>query len=153
MISSFLKKLLFARQFYINEGKIELLGKKQIMLPCDVVAELEKGNPKLYDSVKKAVINDMKNYAQRLGGSEEGMIKNIDHLFETFGLGTLQIVKLDYKTKKCTVIVRNSPLTETNVGIPLTSAVVAGMFSFLLEKDMNTKQSKKVSNNFEYVFE
>lgn len=153
MISSFLKKLLFARQFYMIDGKIELLGKKQVMLPYDVVEELEKGNARLYAPIKKAVLKNISEYAKKLGSSEDGILKNIDYLFETFGLGTLQIVELDYKKKRCIVTVRNSPLSEASTGLKITEAVISGIFTFILSKDVNARQMKKAANDYQYLLE
>ena len=59
MLSSFLKKLLFARQFFMIDGKIEILGKKQVLLPASVLKELDN-NPS--PSLSKSVRNSTKHY-------------------------------------------------------------------------------------------
>ncbi len=147
MISPFLKKLLFARQFFMIDGKIEILGKKQIMLPADVIVELEKNNSKVvYDSVKEVIKKYIRDYAKRLGSPEEGMLKSIDSLFETFGLGKMRIVDIDYKQKKCLVSIINCP-DKSN----LTPAVLAGIFSFLFEKNVDAEKTKKLHNTYSYM--
>ena len=153
MLSSFLKKLLFARQFYMVNGNIEVLGRKQIMLPSDIIFVLEKMNEKkAYDSVKVAMKNDLQFYARKLGSNGEGMLKNIDDIFETFGLGQLRIMNLDSKSKKCIVRVHHAP---TDDGMPQSTmilpAVVAGTFSFLFSKNVNATQTARNSEFLEFV--
>jgi hypothetical protein len=157
MISPFLKKLLFARQFSMIDGKIEILGKSQVLLPEDVVYELEKIDSKLvYSSVKNAIKGDITDYARRLGSTGEGMLKVLDDIFETFGLGDLEIIDINYKMKKCVLRVNHPPsleLKEKKGGFSITPAVLSGMFSFLFSKDVDAKQSKMPTSAgyFEYV--
>lgn len=143
MLSSFLKKLLFARQFEMIDGKIEVLGKKQIMLPYDFILELQKVNPRVaYTSVKKVIQSDIRDYACKLGVSGESMFKNISDIFETFGLGKLEVINLDNKKKTCIVRVHNPPLVDPKRGkahLEITSAIIAGMFSYVFSKDVNAE--------------
>ena len=155
MISSFLKRLLFARQFYMMDGKIEILGKKQIMLPSDVVSYLQNNDSKVvYTNIKSAVSKDIEDYAKKLGSSGEGMLKNIEDIFETFGLGKLEVVDLDYKNKKGVIRIYNSPLNGKSTDIQVTSAVISGIFSFLFSKEINAQQTKpsvKMTGYHEYI--
>ena len=155
MLSSFLKKLLFARQFFMADGRIEILGKKQIMLPSDVISVLENINHETaYNYVKNAIKKDIEDYAKKLGSREEGVLKNIGDIFGTFGLGRLEIVNLDNKKKSCIVKVHNSPLTELKNGksdsFKMTPAVISGVFSFLFNKEVDTKQTSAQYGNFGY---
>lgn len=133
MLTAFLKKLLFARQFSIMEGKVEILGKRQLMLPSDVVevmgAEISAIH---YESVKKAIASDLKDYAKKLGSGEQGMLRNMADIFETFGLGHLQLIKLDNAAKSCIVRISNSPLSKKKAGLDLTGAVLAVWIGCLL---------------------
>ena len=158
MLSSFLKKLLFARQFEMADGKIEILGKKQVMVPSDVIYDLQLINPKLtYNNIKRDIRKDIEDYARKLGSGEEGMLKNIDYLFETFGLGKMQVVTIDNKKKNCIIRVYNSPFLGSQVlkdNLQITPAVLSGIFSFLLEKDVDAQQTNvsiKGTNYLEYV--
>jgi len=45
MMSAFLKKLLFVRQFSIEDGKIEMLGKREIMLPSNILFWMQAQAP------------------------------------------------------------------------------------------------------------
>jgi len=156
MISPFLKKLLFARQFSMIDGKIEILGKKQILLPKDVFSELEKCNSKgVYSSVKNVMKKNIDDYAKKLGSSGEGMLNILGDIFDTFGLGDMQIVDIDYKKKNCVVRIHNIVLMEKNSkdGLMVTPAILSGMFSFLFRKDVDAKKIKPRMgvNYYEYV--
>ncbi len=141
----------------MTEGKIEVLGKKQVMLPSDFILELQRLEPELaYNAVKKVMMNDIKDYATKLGTNGESMLKNIDDIFETFGLGRLEIINLDNKRKTCIARVHNSPLIDKKKGhhnFEITGAVLSGIFSFLFHKDVNTQAvvSQKGVDYCEYV--
>ena len=145
MLSSFLKKLLFARQFFMIDGKIEVLGKKQVMLPSDVMSALDNLNTKeAYANVKNAVKKDVEDYAKKLGSSEEGILKNIDDIFGTFGLGKLEMVNLNFKKKACILRLHNSPLKQMSgktSEFHIIGAILSGVFSFLFKKDVDAKQT------------
>jgi len=143
MISPFLKKLLFARQFSIADGKINILGKRQILLPADVIFNLGEINPKIvYKSVKSAMRKDMTDYAKKLGSSDEGMLMVMSELFDTFGLGSMEIVNIENKKRRCIIRIHNPQMNgksgEDNS--MLTPAVLSGMFSFLFNKDVDAKK-------------
>ena len=155
MLSSFLKKLLFARQFFMIDGKIEVLGKKQVMLPSDVMSALDGINTKeSYFSVKSAVKNDIEDYAKKLGSGEEGILKNIDDIFGTFGLGKLELVDISFKKKTCILRLHHSPLKSMNGRISefhMTDAILSGVFSFLFKKNVDVKRMNLNAKMADYV--
>ena len=134
-------------------GNIEVLGRKQIMLPSDIIFVLEKINQKkAYDSVRRAMKSDLGFYARKLGSNGEGMLKNIDDIFETFGLGKLEIMNLDNKSKKCIVRVHHPPMMNGRLDSSMIlPAVVAGTFSFLFSKDVHAIQTSRNMDYFEYL--
>ena len=158
MISPFLKKLLFARQFSMVGGKIDILGKKQVLLPADIIFDLGKIDPKAaYKSVKQAMQKDMVDYARKLGSTDEGMLNVISELFETFGLGSMEIVDLDNKRRRCIIRIHSQPSMDGKDNKDegtITSAALSGVFSFLFKKDVNPKKVSagiRGTNYDEYV--
>lgn len=129
MLSPFLKKLLFVRQFFIMDGKIEILGEKQIMLPLSAVSSLQSTNS--FDIMKKEIKSSMESYAKKMGSSAEGMTRSVQDIFETMGLGKMQIIKLN-ADKKETVVRININLSDTT----LLEGVICGLFSFLFNRDI-----------------
>ncbi len=155
MLSAFLKKLLFARQFLMIDGKIEVLGKRQIMLPSDVIADLQKMEPgKAHKIIKNSIKKDVEDYARKVGSGEEGMLRNISYIFETFGLGKLTIIDLKNKEKKCLVRIQDASLKAANGGaFHVLPAVLSGTFSFLFQKDVEAELTNKgkTLQYFEYI--
>lgn len=154
MLSSFLKKLLFARQFFMIDGKIEVLGKKQVMLPSEVMSALDTLQSKeAYDDVKNAVKKDVEDYAKKLGSSEEGILKNIDDIFGTFGLGKLEMIDINFKKKTCILRLHSSPLKQTNgknSEFNIIGATLSGVFSFLFRKDVEAKRTNPIAKGSDY---
>lgn len=133
MLSPFLKKLLFVRQFFMTDGKIEILGEKQIMLPFSVLANGQ--NPVLFETVSKEVRITMASYGKKLGSSAGGMTKSVQDIYETMGLGKMEIIKLDADKKETVLRIQNITFTDTT----LVEGVLCGLFSFLYNKELTRK--------------
>ncbi len=135
MLSPFLKKLMFARQFSMSGGVIDVLGSKHAMLPMDVILSLHEIDPsKSYGAVKKGVQKSLESYGNRIGSNSEGLLKISGDIFALFGIGNIEIVSLD--NAKCGALVRVvSPPKEG--GRELVAAALAGTFSFVFKKDVN----------------
>ncbi len=144
MFTAFLKKLLFARQFSIIDGKVEILGKRQLMLPSDVIlSALSNLSEEQYGKATEAVKGILVEYAKKLGSGEEGMLKNLENIFETFGLGHLELMRLDNKGKTCIVRVHQPPITSGKMEDAegnLICMVLSGMFAFFFGKSVHAKR-------------
>ena len=157
MLSGFVKKLLFARQFLIIDGKIEMLGKRQIMLPAEIVAEVQHIDEKrFYTIVKSNVQRSMAEYAKKIGVSNVGMLKSMEEIFELYGVGKPEIVKLDQSRKEAVIRFHDPNLKVIYEGPKgpdglLVEGALAGMFSFLFEKQVECKPSGKGGVFFEYL--
>lgn len=150
MLSAFLKRLLFARQFFIINGKIEVLGVKQIMMPSDIVLNLQNlDEKKTYEIIKKGTIENIKLLARKLGASGEGLLKDIKDIYETFGIGAIEIVDLEQKKKRAIVRIRESPIAMSyieeskkskKVVCKYIEAVLAGTFTFLFSANVEAEE-------------
>jgi len=138
MLSPFLKKLIFVRQFFITDGKIEILGEKQIMLPFSAVSGLK--NEETFDIMNREVRKAMDFYAKKIGSSSVGMLKSTQDIFETMGLGKMEIVKLDTAKKEIIFRLMNVQYEDTTV----VEGVLCGLFSFLFTKDLERKNIKVI---------
>ena len=152
MLSGFLKKLLFARQFMIDEGKIEVLGRRQIMLPFEIFSALQALDQKKgYITIKSSMKENMQYYAKRIGTTSMGMLKSSEEVFETFGLGKISIIKLDNSKKTAIVRLFNSPVSGTcgkvSGGCGIQCASLAGLFSFLFSKDVDAEVTQCSTDN------
>ncbi len=153
MLSSFVKKLMFARQFDIADGKISVLGINQVMLPADLLDFLQNTDQKnFYKYVKLSVKKDSAAYAHKIGSTEEGLQKNVADIFETFGIGRMSIEAIDNSRQTATIRVDDSPFTEkhSKPNCLLTAAVLAGIFSFIFRKDVDGKEEKCIAAHAQY---
>lgn len=133
MLSPFLKKLLFVRQFFMTDGKIEILGEKQIMLPYSTVNCLQ--HPEMFETISKEIKASMVTYGKKMGSSAGGMTKSVQDIYETMGLGKMEIIKLDADKKETVLRLQNIALTDTT----LVEGVLCGLFSFLWNKELTRK--------------
>jgi len=133
MLSPFLKKLIFVRQFFITDGKIEILGEKQVMLPFSAISQLQNENT--FTIMNTEMRKVMEYYAKKIGADSGGMIKSVQDIYETMGLGKMQILKLDNNKKE--IIIRLMSIKEANS--VLISGILCGLFSFVFNKDLNEK--------------
>ena len=150
MLSAFLKRLLFARQFFIINGKIEVLGVKQIMFPSTLMLDLQEiDSKKVYTATKKELRQTMSVFGKKLGASGEGLLREITDIYETLGLGELQVVDIDNKAKKALVRVHNSPIAEAAISQKLKSKIpicivisgaLSGMFCHLFGLDVDCEE-------------
>ena len=144
MLSPFLKKLIFVRKFFILDGKIEILGERQILLPFSAIANLNES--KMFETIHKEVKLAMERYAKQMGTGSGGMIKSVQDIYETMGLGKMRIIKLN-ADKKHTVL-RLENITKPNE--ELLGGVLSGLFSFLFQKSL-TKDNISIIKKGSYV--
>ena len=153
MISPFLTKLLFARQFSMINGKIEILSKKQILLPSEIILILQDKKSSSYVPIKKAIRKITKEYATKIGRTGEGLLKIMGDIFETWGLGRWKVIDLDNKKIKCIIRLYGSPFLNVKKSkLDITAAIISGMFSHFFNKDVNAKRvSSKGLDYIEYI--
>lgn len=172
MLSSLLQRLLFINQYNVIDGKIDVLGNRYIMLDAaDFLVLQDIDSTKIYRSVKDSSKNSMKelvehanvykgikdqslkniaDLSQKIGKTDEGVIKTLQSLFEIYGLGKLEILNLDNNNKKALLRVTNSTLANAQLKkgkskttvCTLTSGVLAGIFSYIFKKDVDCIEMK-----------
>jgi predicted hydrocarbon binding protein len=183
-LSAMLQKLLFVNQFSIAKGKIEILGNKYVMLDASnlvVLQEIDKS--KMYASMKKTAKSgikslvehaevykglkdqSLKNIAElskKIGETDEGTIKTLEAVFETYGLGEMEIIDLNNKDKTAKIKILGSTMAlehlkkgkSKTATCSLTAGIIAGIFSFIFNKDVDcTETSCLAKGNGECFFE
>jgi len=171
-LSSFLQKMLFINQFSINNGKFELLGQRYIVLDSsDILALQDIDETKMYNTAKEGSRNHLANIvthakvyknikdeslknvvelSKRIGKSEEGALRTLKAIFEIYGLGSMEIIDLDNSNKNVLLKINDSTLALTqlkkskskNSVCTLTSGILAGIFSYLFNKDVDCIENK-----------
>jgi len=132
MLSQFLQKLLFVDQFGIADGKITLLGHRQIMLHASALLELQEidesmiynivkkssfnningavEHAKVYKRIKNVIVNELAQIGQKIGRNDEGAIKTLESFFDIYGLGMMKIVNLDNQKNEASVEIKDSTI-------------------------------------------
>ncbi|MFH1682679.1 MAG: hypothetical protein ABIA37_02680 [Candidatus Woesearchaeota archaeon] len=129
MLSSFLKKLLFVRKFFIIDGKIELLDEKQVMLPISILDQL-KGKH-VFEVASRGMKKTIISYDKKIGTTSSGKIKLVQDVYEVMGLGKLQIINLDNKKKGADLRIEKTKAEN----LDLLQGIIGGLFSFIFSKD------------------
>ena len=117
----------------MTDGKIEVLGEKQVMLPFSAMMSLQSASS--FDSVSKEIKTTMISYGKKMGSSAGGMVKSVQDIYETMGLGKMEIIKLEADKKETVLRIQNISFTDTT----LVEGVLCGLFSFLFNKDLTRK--------------
>ncbi len=91
MLSGFIKKLLFAREFMIAGGRIEVLGERETMFPVALLGRLQDENPeKTYSIAKDVLKEEIDRFTKKIGNSKAEMIVALKDIFEATGFGNLE---------------------------------------------------------------
>jgi hypothetical protein len=142
MLSPFLKKLIFVRKFFIIDGRIEILGQRQFLLPSSVM-ESFKGED-AFEVFNSEVKKTMVSYAKSIGASSGGMVKSVQDIYETMGLGKMRIIKLDADKKNAVIRIEKANTNNSD----LIGGVISGLFSCVFTKNLtksNVSVKKKVT--------
>lgn len=114
------------------------MGQRKVMLPIEFLKSMETYD-NTFDIVKKNTIAHMREYRNILVSEKKDMLEYYPDIFESKGLGKMEIVSL--KGDKAKVRIHcDSPEKCT-----FTQAVVTGMFSYILDKELESKMSVKRS--------
>jgi hypothetical protein len=141
MFSSFLKKLLFAREFSIIDGKVNILGQRFVMLPSELLFRIVDSPDT--DAIQEKSLLLMKHIISKVGNNPQGLIDNLPDIFGMFGLGKLTIKSIDLKSKTCILDI-DCISSEKRIA-DVTSAIAEGLVSGCFEKKMRC--AVKVSGN------
>ncbi|MDD5086720.1 MAG: hypothetical protein PHV16_03115, partial [Candidatus Nanoarchaeia archaeon] len=87
---------------------------------------------------------------KKIGSGEEGIYRSIVDVFETLGLGRIEVVKSDNKKKTCVLRIHDCPVLDSANKSRILNAALSGMFSFLFSKDVNAEQLKSKKSLCEF---
>ena len=157
MLSGFLKRLLFARQLQMSDGKIVVLGERDVIFPVEFMFSLlDKGFS--YKEFKKLSKLQIETLAKKIGVANEGILQTMKDIFDLYGIGGLEIIDLDNKNKKCFLGLKESPIDSCfsakskKLTCDFTCAVLAGFFSYAFSKDVECKLLSKSLSGGYYQF-
>jgi predicted hydrocarbon binding protein len=152
MLSNFVHRLLFVKEFDIGEGNTEMIGTKQMVVPLKFLVDMQEANPeKFYELMHSSMKSFFKRVHIELG---DEIYNKLEEIFDVFGLGKLKIVDLDKERGSALVEIHDSPLAkglyEMGHSCSITSGVLAGMFSHLYDKDVHANINKCMAKGAEH---
>ena len=157
MLSPFLKKLLFARQFFNINGKLEILGERNIIMEPRIFLLLKKEG---YNLGKDSAMVFFKKYSRKLDLVQNNYA-NLMNLFEIMGFGPFSILKAT--PNSVTVVIKDSIIAEqylsekgksSSAVCDFLAGFLSGTFSFITNSDANAKETScSATGNTSCVFE
>jgi len=150
MLSPFLRKLMFAREFSIMDGEAKILGEKYSIIDSELLfSAFEKIDSNKVTELSKKQIE---NIASKIGTKKIEILEKIPEIYESFGLGKLNILKLDTKKKNCIVELYNLPTTKNIENFSIVAgSILSGYFFTIFEKKMKYEK-KIISTKIQFKF-
>jgi len=155
MFSPFVKKLMFARQFNMEDGKIEFLGDRELLLPVGLVTEFQAfDEDKTYLLAKKSCIAELERMTAKLGVKGPELVKNLTEIYEAFGLGRIEIKDFDVKNGRAIINISDSPVARDYIRKNKSSkhetcnfiaGMLAGIGESIFNKNMEAKEVKCIA--------
>lgn len=163
---------MFINQFGISEGKIEVLGNRFVMLYASDLLYLQEideskmyafikgsskkdlselvNHAKVYKGLKNESVKNIASLSQKIGKSDEGVVRTLQELFELYGLGKMRITNLDNKNKKASIEILDSAIAFAKLKsgkskkpvCTVTAGILAGIFSFIFKADVDCIEKK-----------
>ncbi len=107
---------------------------------------------KVYKQLKDVFASDISLLSKKIGAGNQGMLKTVQDIFDIYGLGKMEIVSLNNQNKQATVRIRESSIAKSYLKknrkkssravCVITSAVIAGMFSYLFNKKVDATETR-----------
>ena len=126
MLSSFLRRLIFAREFSAMDGRIEMLGAPKVMLPADILFELN--NERIYSVCRNSAYSYMEKLKERKDTKDKDVLTFVKGIYESYGLGLL-VIEGDGDKIRLKDYPENSEY--------IVSGILSGLLSSYCGKDMN----------------
>ena len=157
MFSDFVKRLLFAREFIIFNGRNEVLGERQSLVPVQLLIQLADVNSKMaYNIARDVMKEEMTKFAEKIGTSIPDIITNIKDFYDLLGLGSMEIASMNLIAKKATVRIKDNPIAlkhlieKKEVECKLIEGILAGIFTAIFEKECDVEENKCISKGDAY---
>lgn len=174
-LSPFVQKLLFIKKFDISDGVIEILNNKYIMLDASDLLTLQEvdetkmyekmkenfkskfkriltDHAKVYQTIKEQELRNVAELSKRLKNSDEGIMKLLQKIFNTYGLGRMEMINLNNEKNEAIIKINQSTIAQEYLNkynknskervCVLTAGILAGTFSFLFEKNIDCVEEK-----------
>lgn len=152
MLSDFIQRLLFVREFQLGNGSTEIIGTRQMIVPLDFMLSMQEADP---DNFYRNMSSSMGRFFDTIGKVlGEDTFRKAEDLFNLLGLGRLKIVDYNPDEKKAFVEIHDTPI-KVECGhrshiCSITTGVLAGIFSYLFKKEVHATVNKCMARGDEH---
>lgn len=124
VLSGFIKKMLFARQFNIEKGAVTLLGTRKIIVAPELLNKIKNAKK----MGKEMFAEEFKKVKKKYGLGEVRIIEFCFNLLESYGLGSFKLLKKEGGT--AIIEVRKSPFKKCG----FTEGALESLFELVMGK-------------------
>lgn len=162
LISGFAKKLMFARELKMGEGRLEIMHQRVIMMPVQFFETMikmslknKKFEKEIYKSLKKSVYEFSKELDKRFTVKGLKFTELLTLLTEMNGYGKVTPTKIDYKNKIAVFHLEDLPSGSLKgkmkgLGDVYWGGIMAGGASYALDANLDCIETKCVLQGNKY---
>lgn len=158
MLNNYFDKFIFTGQIKFRDSNFFLIDIPFLIFPVEILAKLlfscsEEQAKEIYFSVKKSVKEFLPILKAKPKYSDVSLVNFVNEFFSSSGFGKIRVVQFDEKNSRAILLVSSSPFAlyfKNKSKKPLDHilrGVIAGIFSFALEKDLDCIETKCIAVN------
>jgi len=159
LFSGFAKKLMFARELKMGEGRIEILHQRVIIIPSqyfNAIIETSLNDKsfesKVYEHLKSAVYTFCKELDKKFKLRGKKLEETLVNLTEMNGYGKLKIIKDDPQNKVAILHISDLPSIQVKgkvkgFGDMYWAGILAGGISYVYGTDVDCIETKCILKN------
>lgn len=153
MLNQFLDKYIFTNTLTYKQNNFHLVNIPFLIFPVDLLIELIKESDveqrkELYYKIKESSSNYFLPKFNEIKIDGKKQIDFVKTLFIAFGWGSVNLIDIDFESKKSIIIVENSPFVKplkgkVNFEVDLIlRAVFASLFSEIFKENIECVESE-----------
>ena len=158
MLNNYYDKFIFTGQIKFNESNFFLIDIPFLIFPVEILSKLlfscsDEQSKEIYYSVKKSVKEFLPKLKAKPKYSGISLVNFANEFFSSSGFGKIRVVQFDETKLRAILLVSSSPFAfqfKNKSKKPLDHilrGIIAGTFSFALEKDLDCIETKCISVN------
>ncbi len=158
MLNNYYDKFIFTGQVKFNNSNFHLIDLPFTIFPVQLFSDFlfsasSEQAKEIYYSVKKSTKNFVPLLKAKPNYSGISLVNFVNQFFSNSGFGEIRVLQFDEKKSRAIILVSSSPfalMLKNKSKKPIDHimrGILAGTFSYALEKDLDCVETKCVSMN------
>ncbi len=158
MLNNYYDKFIFTGQIKFNHSNFFLIDIPFLLFPVEILSEVlvsvsDDQAKQIYVSVKKSVKSFLPKLQAKPKYSGTSLVNFCNEFFSSSGFGKIRIVHFDKENSRSILLVSSSPFSVNLKNKPkkpvdhILRGIIAGVFSFALDMDLDCVETKCASIN------